>query len=139
MVAAGALRRAVRVNGAPEGTGLTARAIEGGPKLHRPAVMFGVSVVLSNVVSNVDRSDVALAAAHAPLAGPDPRLASTLAGNIIMSARSRTSSVDLSAANGTPPPPPPPPPPRNDRTGHARGRIGVPVPVEDGLMMQWLS
>jgi Na+/H+ antiporter NhaD/arsenite permease-like protein len=50
----------------------------------RPAALFGVTVVLSNLVSNVPAVMLLLPAANHPLAGPVLALASTLAGNLIL-------------------------------------------------------
>lgn len=72
------------VNGALEHTGLVAKAIEAMPSLYEPWVLFGASVVLSNVVSNVPAVMLLLPAATHPLAGAALALASTLAGNLII-------------------------------------------------------
>jgi len=50
----------------------------------QPAWLFGASVVLSNVVSNVPATMLLLPAAHHPLAGPILALSSTLAGNLLV-------------------------------------------------------
>lgn len=49
-----------------------------------PATLFGVTVVLSNLVSNVPAAMLLLPAASHPLAGPILALASTLAGNLFI-------------------------------------------------------
>jgi Na+/H+ antiporter NhaD/arsenite permease-like protein len=49
-----------------------------------PAALFGVTVVLSNLVSNVPAAMLLLPAATHPLAGPILALASTLAGNLFI-------------------------------------------------------
>jgi len=50
----------------------------------QPAWLFGTSVVLSNVVSNVPATMLLLPAAHHPLAGLILALSSTLAGNLLI-------------------------------------------------------
>jgi Na+/H+ antiporter NhaD/arsenite permease-like protein len=50
----------------------------------KPAWLFGTSVVLSNLVSNVPATMLLLPAAHHPLAGPILALSSTLAGNLFV-------------------------------------------------------
>jgi Na+/H+ antiporter NhaD/arsenite permease-like protein len=50
----------------------------------RPAWLFGLTVVLSNLVSNVPAVMLLLPTAQTPLAGPILALASTLAGNLIL-------------------------------------------------------
>jgi Na+/H+ antiporter NhaD/arsenite permease-like protein len=50
----------------------------------RPAALFGLSVVLSNLVSNVPATMLLLPSAHHPQAGPVLALASTLAGNLFI-------------------------------------------------------
>lgn len=76
------------VNAAMAQSGLTDRAIaalgQGGLDLANPAAMFGVTVVLSNLVSNVPAVMLLLPAANYELAGPILALASTLAGNLLI-------------------------------------------------------
>ena len=55
-----------------------------GVDLARPAWLYGVTVVLSNLVSNVPAVMLLLPAAHHPLGGPVLALASTLAGNLLL-------------------------------------------------------
>jgi Na+/H+ antiporter NhaD/arsenite permease-like protein len=55
-----------------------------GIDLHHPGWLFGGTVVLSNVVSNVPAVMLLLPSATHPLAGPILALASTLAGNLII-------------------------------------------------------
>ena len=50
----------------------------------RPQWLFGLSVVLSNLVSNVPATMLLLPAATHPLAGPILALSSTLAGNLLI-------------------------------------------------------
>ena len=49
-----------------------------------PAALFGLSVLLSNLVSNVPATMLLLPSATHPQAGPILALASTLAGNLII-------------------------------------------------------
>jgi Na+/H+ antiporter NhaD/arsenite permease-like protein len=55
-----------------------------GVDLARPAWLFGVTAVLSNLVSNVPAVMLLLPAAHHRLGGPVLALASTLAGNLLV-------------------------------------------------------
>jgi len=57
---------------------------EWGIDLRHPAWLFGVTVVLSNLVSNVPAVMLLLPAASHPFAGPILALSSTLAGNLIL-------------------------------------------------------
>jgi len=50
----------------------------------KPAWLFGTSVVLSNLVSNVPATMLLLPVAQHPLAGPILALSSTLAGNLFV-------------------------------------------------------
>jgi Na+/H+ antiporter NhaD/arsenite permease-like protein len=52
--------------------------------LEHPGVLFGVTVVLSNLVSNVPATMLLLPFASHPFAGPVLALASTLAGNLFI-------------------------------------------------------
>lgn len=76
------------VNHALAATGLPGRALDdlaaGGVDLRAPAWLFGVTALLSNVVSNVPAVMLLLPAATHPQAGPVLALASTLAGNLII-------------------------------------------------------
>jgi Na+/H+ antiporter NhaD/arsenite permease-like protein len=55
-----------------------------GIEVAQPATLFGVTVVLSNLVSNVPAVMLLLPAATHELAGPILALASTLAGNLLI-------------------------------------------------------
>ena len=76
------------VNSALAGSGALAAAERGlaaaGVDLARPAWLFPVTVVLSNLVSNVPAVMLLLPQATHPLAGPVLALASTLAGNLLV-------------------------------------------------------
>jgi Na+/H+ antiporter NhaD/arsenite permease-like protein len=76
------------VNHALAHTGLTAQAIQAlaaaGLPLGEPAPLFGATLVLSNVVSNVPAVMLLLPAATEPFAGPMLALVSTLAGNLLI-------------------------------------------------------
>ena len=76
------------VNHALEATGLTAQAIAAlaanGLPLAEPAPLFAVTLLLSNVVSNVPAVMLLLPAASEPFAGPMLALVSTLAGNLLI-------------------------------------------------------
>jgi Na+/H+ antiporter NhaD/arsenite permease-like protein len=76
------------VHGALETTGLVEHAVEAlrarGIDLAHPATLFGATVVLSNLVSNVPATMLLLPAATHPAAGPILALASTLAGNLLL-------------------------------------------------------
>lgn len=76
------------VNRAFVDTGLAQQAIQGlarnGLPLDAPAALFGVTFVLSNVVSNVPAVMLLLPAAHSPQDGPLLALCSTLAGNLLI-------------------------------------------------------
>ena len=76
------------VNAAFEATGIPARAVadlaRAGFDLHAPEVLFPVTFVLSNIVSNVPAVMLLLPVASHPLAGPLLALASTLAGNLFL-------------------------------------------------------
>jgi Na+/H+ antiporter NhaD/arsenite permease-like protein len=61
-----------------------AAVYEAGVDVSQPAWLFGVTVVLSNLVSNVPAVMLLLPAATHPLAGPVLGLASTLAGNLFI-------------------------------------------------------
>jgi Na+/H+ antiporter NhaD/arsenite permease-like protein len=76
------------VNHAVQETGATARAMRAlaawGVDPTGPAWLFGASVVLSNVVSNVPATMLLLPSATHPSAGPILALSSTLAGNLFI-------------------------------------------------------
>jgi Na+/H+ antiporter NhaD/arsenite permease-like protein len=55
-----------------------------GIDLRQPAWLFGITVALSNLVSNVPAVMLLLPMAQSPLGGPILALASTLAGNLIL-------------------------------------------------------
>jgi Na+/H+ antiporter NhaD/arsenite permease-like protein len=55
-----------------------------GIQVSRPVWLFAVTVVLSNLVSNVPAVMLLLPAATHPLAGPILALASTFAGNLLI-------------------------------------------------------
>lgn len=63
---------------------LTAFVEAGGIHLQQPAWLFTVTVVLSNVISNVPAVMLLLPMASHPFAGPILALASTLAGNLFL-------------------------------------------------------
>ena len=76
------------VNAAVQHAGLAERGLEQlsamGFDVRNPAVLFGVTVGLSNVVSNVPAVMLLLPAASHPLGGAVLALASTLAGNLFI-------------------------------------------------------
>jgi Na+/H+ antiporter NhaD/arsenite permease-like protein len=76
------------VNHALAASGMLTSALQelaaGGLDVAEPATLFGVTVVLSNLVSNVPAAMLLLPAASHPLAGPILALASTLAGNLFI-------------------------------------------------------
>jgi Na+/H+ antiporter NhaD/arsenite permease-like protein len=94
------------VNHALEHTGLTAQAVQAlataGFPLAEPAPMFAATLVLSNVVSNVPAVMLLLPAATQPFSGPMLALVSTLAGNLLIVGRSRTSSWWMQRDVGAP-------------------------------------
>jgi Na+/H+ antiporter NhaD/arsenite permease-like protein len=55
-----------------------------GIDLSHPSWLFGITVLLSNAVSNVPATMLLLPLAHHPLAGPVLALSSTLAGNLLI-------------------------------------------------------
>jgi Na+/H+ antiporter NhaD/arsenite permease-like protein len=108
------------VNRAVADAGLAARGIEmltsAGWDLRAPATLFGVTVGLSNVVSNVPAVMLLLPAGTHPSAGAVLALASTLAGNLlIVGSIANIIVVDQAARLGV----------RIDWRTHAR--VGVPV------------
>jgi len=76
------------VNHALSASGMLAAALRAGASVGidvaRPGWLFGLSVALSNLVSNVPATMLLLPAATHPLAGPILALASTLAGNLLI-------------------------------------------------------
>jgi len=76
------------VNHALQLTGATAAALAGlqahGLHLSNPAALFGATLVLSNLVSNVPAVMLLLPAAAQPGAGATLALVSTLAGNLLI-------------------------------------------------------
>ena len=108
------------LNGAVAETGAFESAAEGlanaGIDITSPSWLFGASVVLSNVVSNVPAVLLLLPYATHPAAGPVLALSSTLAGNfIIVGSIANIIVVDQAARNGV----------RIDWRTHAK--VGVPV------------
>jgi Na+/H+ antiporter NhaD/arsenite permease-like protein len=76
------------VNHALQDTGLVQRALDGlaakGLHFSEPGVLFGATLVLSNLVSNVPAVMLLLPAAEGPQAGATLALVSTLAGNLLI-------------------------------------------------------
>lgn len=76
------------VNDALRISGLLEKGMAGvamtGIDLHHPGWLFGITVLLSNLVSNVPAVMLLLPAATHPMAGPILALSSTLAGNLIL-------------------------------------------------------
>jgi len=76
------------VNHALERSGVTAEAIHAlaaaGYSLGEPQVLFGATLLLSNLVSNVPAVILLLPAATEPFSGPMLALVSTLAGNLLI-------------------------------------------------------
>ena len=110
------------VNGALAESGMLARALDEaaarGVDLARVPVLFGATVVLSNLVSNVPAVMLLLPAAEHPLSGPTLALASTLAGNLfIVGSIANIIVVDQAARLGV----------AIDWRTHAR--VGVPATV----------
>jgi Na+/H+ antiporter NhaD/arsenite permease-like protein len=108
------------VNGVLAETGMVASAMsEAAARGLDPArvpILFGLTVVLSNLVSNVPAVMLLLPAATHPLAGPTLALASTLAGNLfIVGSIANIIVVDQAARMGV----------TIDWRTHAR--VGVPV------------
>ncbi len=108
------------VNHAFEQTGIPAALVadlaRAGIDLHRPEVLFPVTFVLSNIVSNVPAVMLLLPVASHELSGPLLALGSTLAGNLfIVGSIANIIVVDAAARRGV----------RIDWRTHAK--IGVPV------------
>lgn len=121
------------VNHALERTGLTAQALQGlqaqGVQLQEPAVLFGATLLLSNLVSNVPAVMLLLPAAQAPGAGTLLALVSTLAGNLlIVGSIANIIVVDAARRRGI----------AIDWATHAR--TGVPVTLASlALVAAWLA
>ena len=110
------------VNGALAESGMLARALSEvaarGLDLARVPMLFGATVVLSNLVSNVPAVMLLLPAASHPLSGPALALASTLAGNLfVVGSIANVIVVEQAARLGV----------AIDWRTHAR--VGVPVTV----------
>jgi len=108
------------VNHALQQTGLPARAMAelaaAGFALERLAPLFGATLVLSNLVSNVPAVMLLLPGVEHPLSGLTLALVSTLAGNLfIVGSVANLIVVDAAARHGV----------RIDWRSHAR--IGIPV------------
>jgi Na+/H+ antiporter NhaD/arsenite permease-like protein len=93
------------VNHAMQGTGLVARLVAdlaaAGVHAEQPAVLFGVSFALSNLVSNVPAVMLLLPLTTHPLSGPLLALVSTLAGNLlIVGSIANIIVVDAAARHG---------------------------------------
>lgn len=120
------------VNRAFEDTGIAAAWIErlraDGIALDHPGTLFGVSLVLSNIVSNVPAVMLLLPVATHDLAGPMLALVTTLAGNLlIVGSIANIIVVDAAARRGI----------AIDWRTHAR--IGVPVTIATlALAAVWL-
>ncbi|MBF0550044.1 MAG: anion transporter [Deltaproteobacteria bacterium] len=90
----------------------------GGIRLESPAWLFGVCVVLSNLVSNVPAVMLLLPSATHPIAGPVLALSSTLAGNLfIVGSLANIIVVDQAAMLGV----------KISWSEHAR--VGIPVTI----------
>jgi len=96
--------------------------------LGHPAWLFGITAVLSNLVSNVPAVMLLLPHATGPLGGPVLALSSTLAGNlIIVGSIANIIVVDQASRHGV-------------RIGWGRhARVGVPVTLATlALAALWL-
>jgi Na+/H+ antiporter NhaD/arsenite permease-like protein len=100
-----------------------------GVDLHRPGLLFAVTVVLSNLVSNVPAVMLLLPQATHPLAGPVLALASTLAGNLLLvGSIANLIVVEQAAALGV------------RITWREHARVGVPVTVATlAIAAAWLA
>lgn len=120
------------VNACLESTGALAFGMEkaraAGVDVTEPAWLFGITAVLSNVVSNVPAVMLLLPAATHPLAGPILALSSTLAGNLlIVGSIANIIVVDQAAQSGI----------RIGWRDHAS--VGIPVTlVTLGMAAGWL-
>jgi Na+/H+ antiporter NhaD/arsenite permease-like protein len=93
------------VNGALQRTGVTAETIDSlrqaGLDIEQPGTLFGATVMLGNIVSNVPAVMLLLPAATHPIAGLTLALASTLAGNlVIVGSIANIIVVDIAARHG---------------------------------------
>ncbi len=97
--------------------------------LAHPATLFGSTVVLSNLVSNVPAVMLLLPAATHPLAGPILALASTLAGNLlIVGSIANIIVVDQARRLGV------------EIDWHTHARIGIPVTLATlAVAAAWLT
>lgn len=110
--------------------GWVARSLAAAPlALTQPAWLFGATVVLSNLVSNVPAVMLLLPAATHALAGPILALASTLAGNLFLVGSIANLIVAEQAA------------PLGVRIGWAdHARVGVPITLMTLLVAAvWLA
>jgi Na+/H+ antiporter NhaD/arsenite permease-like protein len=120
------------VNHALQTSGLLSQLIERitslGIDLKQPGWLFGVTVVLSNLVSNVPATMLLLPIATHPLAGPILALSSTLAGNLfIVGSIANIIVVDQANQMGV----------RITWKDHAR--VGIPVTLATlGIAALWL-
>ena len=120
------------VNAAMQQTGLAAQGMArlAGPglDLRNPGTLFGVTAVLSNIVSNVPAVMLVLPAATHRLAGPILALASTFAGNfIIVGSIANIIVVDQAKRLGV------------DLDWKTHARVGIPVTVATlGIAALWL-
>ncbi len=120
------------VNHALAASGMLASALAAlaaaGLDLGEPGLLFGVTVLLSNLVSNVPAVMLLLPAAEHPLAGPILALASTLAGNLfIVGSIANIIVIDQAARLGV----------RIGWREHAR--VGIPVTLSTlALAAGWL-
>lgn len=100
----------------------------GGLDLGHPAALFGVTAVLSNLVSNVPAVLLLLPAAGHPLSGPVLALSSTLAGNLlIVGSIANIIVVDQARRHGV------------AIDWHTHARVGIPVTLATlALAALWL-
>lgn len=121
------------VNHALQDTGLVQRALDSlaakGLHFGEPGMLFGATLVLSNLVSNVPAVMLLLPAAEGPQAGATLALVSTLAGNLlIVGSIANIIVVDAARKCGI----------TIDWKTHAR--VGVPVTVLTlGITAGWLA
>ncbi|HSO07025.1 MAG TPA: anion transporter [Pelomicrobium sp.] len=123
------VNHALQTTGVP--AALVADLAQAGIRLGEPATLFGVSFVLSNVVSNVPAVMLLLPVAEHPLAGTVLALSSTLAGNLlIVGSIANIIVVDAAARRGI----------AIDWRRHAL--VGVPVTLATlalaGLWLAWV-
>jgi Na+/H+ antiporter NhaD/arsenite permease-like protein len=121
------------VNDALRRTGVTAAVVAdlaaSGVNLQEPGPLFGATLLLSNVVSNVPAVMLLLPVATREFAGPMLALVSTLAGNLlVVGSIANIIVVDAAARRGIP----------IDWRTHAR--VGVPVTVVTlAIAAAWLA